>query len=325
MFESDEKKNVIPSGRIAGRVAARAHIATIVLAGILAGTLLGAQALVLVREGNIKARENGAKVIKEINSQGLSSFLGLEPITRYYLLEKNGQLNGYAILSLQPMRNLNNSFVFQGRELYCYPDKDLRKVSSILVPNDMNNYSIQEKIEYQKKNFFISTNQQFDDGKLKVQYYNTYGMRQPISLDVNQDYFIPAPLLDVISSVATTGDSNKKGVIFAIADISLLATRSGTILAECLVKPGGRVAHEIQDKDPAGHSVTVKWLGHEKTQTIYYDSQHQILWQEDHFDSETSTIRAVSRGELEKAFPQSVEDLENYLPVDNNNEKSAVL
>ena len=325
MFVSNERKNVIPKGRFAGRATAHAHIATLVLGGILAATLLGAQALVSVREGNIQARENGAKIIKEIESQGLSSYLGLEPITRYYLLEENGQLTGYAILSLQTRQNLNSSLIFQGQEVYYYPAKGLRKISSIVASNHLKNFSLQEKIEHQKKNFFMSINQQFDDGQLKMQFYNTYGMHPPRTWKINQNHFIPSPLLDVISSVATTGDRNKKGVIFALADIPLWEDRSGTILTECLVKPGGQVTPEIKAKAPGGHSVTVEWLGQERSQIIYYDSQHQLLWQESRFGSETSIIRAVSREELEKAFPQSAEDLENYLPVDTNEEKSAVL
>lgn len=54
---------------------------------------------------------------------------------------------------------------------------------------------------------------------------------------------------------------------------------------------GGEAPEEVKAGIVGGHSVEVEWLTSERFQTIYYDREHQLVWQKDEPEPESFFAR----------------------------------
>jgi hypothetical protein len=284
---------------------------TIVLAGILVLCLFAAQLLVFVRTGTAKerekARQNAKQLIQEVSQSGLDQYIGRKPILRFFLHEIQGKVVGYAILAITPTIHSDNSLVYMGKYLnYIEFTKEHKKWDKI-------NYNIFNDTRNYNQTLISSTSQ----GKIVSQQFYQEGV-----LSIRSDRkkvkenFVPLEWLDFYSSLAAQTESvEKDGVIFSIPGSD---EQGQIVFQECWVKPGGSIPKDIIARYPDGGSVEVRWFGEDHSQDIYYDNEHQLVWQKDTTAAYDSLIRVVSREELEQEFPETGAMLEKWLRVEND-------
>jgi len=95
------------------------------------------------------------------------------------------------------------------------------------------------------------------------------------------------------------------------------------------IRPGGDPPDEIQMYDPAGHCVLVNWpdrissqTGKQEIQKIYYDQQHQLIWQKS-VSNGTEIRQAVSKEVLIATYPEAEQKL-SILFQKNNAEVESI-
>jgi len=259
----------------------------IVLAIILGLSLLAAQVVVMARSGPLIARENAVKLINEVSRRGLTTYFDPNTVVNYYLQEESGKTIGFAAMSYKPVIRQDGAKFLAGRQLY-YDETRKSSVSfSFAVSDDLSNYTYLE-------------------GSRRIMI-----PRQSMGLD----NFMPAPLLDFFSSlVAKKG--YKEGAAFAIDQVNRdRASRQLFYLLQCRVTLGGVVPEKISLSVPEGKAVTVRLLGLPMAQTVYYNQNNQLIWQENALDSIRTTMISVPRQKLMDLFPWLDEKLDNWLEV----------
>ncbi len=291
-------------------------IATVVLAGILILCLFSAQILVFFRSGSAKsrdqARDNAQALIQEVSQAGLDHFVGRKPILRYFLVETQGQLDGYAVLAIAPKIQKDNTLVYDGKYLR-YTQKEQKFITvNYKTTNDLSFSTYMESSYTQKykwtrqidcrDGFLYEPALQGTAGRLKV-----------------KGNFIPPDWLDFFSSLsAGKDDLSKDGILFSV----LVFDEQGRIaIQECLIKPGGEIPPDVLSGNPHGNAVEVEWKGGNYSQTIYYDPEHQLVWQKDSIPSLEMITRSVSRDQLEKEFPAAIQMLDQKLRVNDDEDQ----
>ncbi|MBN1766512.1 MAG: hypothetical protein JW860_14755 [Sedimentisphaerales bacterium] len=271
---------------------------TIVLAGILAATLIAAQILVMARSGHRRAKNNATALIRKVVEDGLDAYI-TQSSKNYYLLEENNQIAGYAVIAMDVMEKDNDNNVFQGKELYKQLHDDTDLECTYLVNNDLSRFTY--KLTSGNNRLQISQKKTDDDTWL-VNYSNSYQVIPEFKFIQDSSNFIPSALLDFFSSLVGQAKNLNDGAAFSMVDLSLF--EKTYILIDCWVTSGGDIPDEIQEKFPAGHCIQVKWSSN-LIQTIYYDEDHQIIWQKNENNLTDLQMKRVTPQELIKIIPES--------------------
>lgn len=325
MFIESGKNSGFFKGGQPCRRGSHSSIATIFLAAILTATLLGAQILVSARSGQFRAYTNAVELIEKVHAEGLVKYLN-KPIQRYYLIESDGEPVGYAAISVRPVQQDEHSVVISGNELYYDYQAKIRKDITYRVQNDLSGYSFHEVTQDRANGIYETVQQKFTPGILQLSYYNSARPKPLVKwININKKNFIPSFLLDLFSSVAAVRDESTEGVLFALVDDAFFRDYRRNIFIECWVRPDEEVSRTNQNNHSGGSGVKTKWLGHKHRQTIYYDSDHQLLRQKDYFDGAESLFRAVSRAELLNAFPSAEAELSDWFRTNTDDDTTEVL
>jgi hypothetical protein len=325
MFIKSGKNSGFFKGGQLRRRGSHSSIATIVLAAILVATLLGAQVLVSARSGQFRAYTNAVELIAEVREEGLAEYLN-KPILRYYLIESDGEPVAYAAISVRPIQQGEHSIIISGNELYYNPQTKIRRDITYQTQNDLSSYVFREVIQDRANGSYETVQKKFTPGILQLSYYNSVRPKTPAKwIKINKKNFIPSFLLDLFSSVAAVREGAEEGVIFALMDDSFFRDYRRNIFIECWVRPDGEVLQTNHDNHPGGSGVKTKWLGHKRSQTIYYDNEHQLFRQKDYFDGTESLFRAVSRTELLSVFPSAEAELSDWFRTYTDDDTTEVL
>jgi hypothetical protein len=325
MFIENGKNSGFFRGGQLRRRGSHSSIATIVLAAILTATLLGAQVLVSARSGQFRAYTNAVELIANIHEEGLAKYLD-KPIQRYYLIESDGQPVAYAAISVRPVQQGEHSIIISGNELYYNSQTKIRKDITYQVQNDLSSYSFREVTRDRANGSYETVQQKFTPGILQLSYYNSVRPKpQWKGININKKNFIPSFLLDLFSSVAAVGEESGEGVLFALVNDSFFRDYRRNFFIECWVRPDGEVLQTNHDNHPGASGVKTKWLGRKHSQTIYYDSDHQLLRQKDYLGGAESLFRAVSRTELLGVFPLAEAELSDWFRTYTDDDTTEVL
>ncbi len=316
MNENNEPKTSFFKRWNAAGLRSHPKIATIVLAVILVLCLACAQIQVFFKSGSAKdrekARENAQALIQEVSRAGLDSFAGRKPILRYYLLESQGHVSGYAILTLSPKIQKDNTLVYDGKYLHYSQHEHQFITISYTTANDLSFSSYTKSIYTSQSKW--TRRLEYREGFLYEPTLQGTSDRRPV-----KGNFVPPDWLDFLSALSAGKEGfRKEGVLLAVLDFNEKG-QAGVI--ECLVKAGGEIPPEILATHPHGDPVEVLWQGGEFTQTIYYDSEHQLVWQKDTHPSLEMRIRSVTRDQLEKAFPDARGILDQRLRVNEDEDQ----
>lgn len=279
------------------------------------------------------ARKNGREIIQQVRQQGLDNYLGITPQVVYYLLEENSQAIGYGALDLR--QNVNDDQgVYQGRELWYYPSHQ-RKISTLFtVTNDLAEYNYSKKIQNIQTGLPVGwSKHSYRNGVLKGLYFDGRHGIPIIPIQPMADNFLPVFLLDLFSSLSAK-HFPKKGAAFSFAFLEYIRYNQPPF-KECWVQAGGKIPSRIKETQSRGHGVTVNWNPNGQSsdpqsqglisQTIYYDMNHQLIWQKSITATSVSIQRATNPGELERLFPGSKQILDDWLGEIQDNEENRII
>ena len=306
MLMDEQKQDSFFERWFPSRDASNSTPAMLFLAVALGAALLGAYILVHIRSGPFlanqktfrKAEANGAELIKKVSREGISTFLGSEPIYRYYILEENEEPRGFAASEIAYIQEQEDAKIIKGKELF-YNIREKRRTEIVYeVADDGGGYEMVKRDE--KINMTETFYQKFEDGELKA-YFTLNGRKmREITRKIGIKNFIPLPLLDFYSSLVE-GEDYQDGASFV-----QIFGQGGTIfLIECWVKSGGEIPESVQAKTPDGHSVKVVWIQDPRRQSIYYDQAHQLVWQKDLIGINELIRKSATRSEVVEKFPQA--------------------
>jgi len=289
---------------------------TLALGAVLVLAVVMAQIMVSGRSGQVRAldeaRARGADIIDEVRVNGLAEYLGRKSIVRYYLLESEGRTNGYAAILIEPVIDDDHKLFYRIKDFFARGEGNFRSRSSLVITDDLTEYvySSVRQLSTKAGVQVVSQKQYFQDGILTG--YSAYGLRkiERAPVQIERKNMIPLSLLDFFSSLAGRSPS-REDAIFTLVDFDL-AEEMSELAVELRISFEAKVPERIVARDPTGAGVKVDWLNHYRRQNIYYDQEHQIVWQED-LPEPSSVMRAVERAEVEKAFPEADQILNGWL------------
>jgi len=304
-----------------GELSHSSTASTVVLAFCLAATLLAALVLVLDRSGMLVARQNGSEVIQQVRQRGLEKYLGRDPQVMYYLLEKDNQPDGYRVLYIRHDVK-EGHVVYQGQDLYFYPSLGRVDRNQFSVSNDLAEYNYSKIIQNIQTGFSVELSKHtYRGGALKGSYFD--GRYQiPIPwIQPKGSNFVPVFLLDFFSSLSAK-DFPKKGAAFSFA-VPEQIPNNQPLIDECWVQAGGEIPSHIKANQSKGQVVTINWNPNGQSsnppshgllsQTIYYDMNHQLIWQKSITATSELIQRAITPEELYRVYPDSKQRLEEWL------------
>jgi len=296
-----------------GRLAAQPGMATIVLAVVLVLTIVAAQVMVSARTGHLPAILNAESLIDTVAQNGLNHYLPNQISVRYYLIEEKGKPTNFSVLIVEPKIQSDSSCVYQIHELNFHPEEYKLKQSWLTVDNQLQWFDYQYKFQDLQSGDTFSLYQKRKNNQWVS--YLQVGM-QRIFLQMpnfSTRNLTPLPLLDFFSSLTEEHDA-EEGIYLALPTLTDEGLSQGILdITEVWVKSHGEIPDEVTAAAPDGHSVHVDWYPQTYSQNpqhdnpeithqeIYYDRQHQLVWQKD-FPSETIT-RVVAQNELIESFP----------------------
>ncbi len=308
-------------------------IATGMLLIFLLLTVLAAQMLVWKHEGQSgersrqnedlrlrirEGRRRGGQIVEQICRVGLSSdrYLGREGQVHYYLVRESGKPTGFSGYSLQP-RLASSGITFSGKEMRLDLSGRYRLQTECEFSEDLSKYRYTQHILGNRGG--ITVHQLYADGVLRV-----FLPRRPVqSLRVESvlesPCLIPPFLLDFFSSVAAQQETAGEISLTVVQPSENPRNPTGLDWLDCLVRPGGEIPKAIAEKTPEGLAIETLWperliYGEPHVQTVYYNRQHQLVWQEDSQFGET--IEMVTRDELAQENPEAFETLESWLKTE---------
>ncbi|MCH9022757.1 MAG: hypothetical protein IID32_08315 [Planctomycetes bacterium] len=306
---------------------------TLVLAFCLAATLLSAFALVLDRSGMRVARQNGREMIQQVRQRGLEKYLGHAPLVMYYLLKEDNQARGYGALYLH--RNLKGGqVVYQGRELFRYPSLKREVRTVFTVTNDLAEYDYSKEIQNIQTGLSVELSKHsYREGVLKGLFFDGRRGIPILPIQPMGENFVPVFLLDFFSSLSAK-NFPKKGAAFSFALLERIRYNQPPF-QECWVQAGGEIPSRISENQSRGHGVTVNWNPNGQpsdlqsrgliSQTIYYDMNHQLIWQKSVTENSVSIQKAITPEELDRLFPGSKQILEDWLGEIQGDEENRII
>lgn len=287
-----------------GELASQPGIATVVLGMVLSFTLFAAQLVVHARSGFTQAVQNGADLIQKISENGLSHYLPQETTIRYSIIEKQGEPTNFAVTIIEPY--LQSKPKYKIDEMRFTREGRPCGHEQLIIDDQLTSY------RYGNESYkYIKNSRGYYQGKYPIRI-----------LDESAQNMIPRPLLDFFSSVAAA-EKFEEGVVLDIPDQQVIIHGFGYAFSTITlrVQPGGEIPADIQQTTPNGYSVRAEPIesripsdatGSEMDivrQDIYYDSQHQLVWQKD--TPSGDIIRSVSRQELIEAIPAASVIIQN--------------
>jgi len=298
LTEDDQKK---PDGFTQrwrdGRLASQPGMATVVLAVVLLLTILAAQLMVSAQEEYSQAVQNGNNLIQQITEKGLSHYLPQQTTIRYYIIEEQGVPTRFMLTIIEP--HLQSKPLYEIKEMHFNSQGRSLDYGQLIIDNHLASY------KYETPSYQYSKNRRgFFHGNRMIQIP-----------DWSAQNMIPRQLLDFFSSVAAS-ENHEEGVVLDIPNDLYPVRGLGyafDTFRKFWVKPGGEIPPEVRQATPNGYSVHVEPLESRylfdspdpkpvvTRQDIYYDSQHQLVWQKD--VPTDILIRSVTPQELIEAFP----------------------
>jgi len=300
--------------------AAKESSATIALVAILGVSLFCAFLLVRVRSGNIleqhqaildqqQAVQNASALINKVAGQGLSYYLVNRTITRYYFYEDEAsKKNGYMVLSFQPEIQQDGSWILNGLQIY-RPGKSIELQETFMVADDLSWYDHSTTIRDLTLGRTVVKELKYKEGLLQGAYTasgsdGTSSLPPSVASTDSTNNLIMSGLLDFFSSVATY-ENYSEGVILTLPKVDYLGNPKDLLHTEVLwVQPGGDPPPEVLSSTPDGRCVEVNWLQSGIFQTVFYDKDHQLVWQKD-LPEPASYLRQTTRSDLLAKFPEA--------------------
>jgi len=288
-----------------GRLAERRSAATTFLAVVLVLCLLAAQMMVEARAVKLRPWLKGAEIIKRVADEGLVNAIGTKTITRYYLLKSDDEeWSGYMVLVFEPQIRPDGLWVLTGRELEYHSRDNSLVQTGFTAADDLSwhNYHQTRQVTQDKNLVFTGHDYRVEQGILYSSYRIGQRKYQLNPIGIRESNLVPILLLDFFSSLAVK-EGGEAGVVFSVVNPNLLAKGADELL-DVLVQAGGAVPDDIINQSPRGHGVKAKWLEDTRRQILYYDQEHQLVWQKD-LQEPSSTITAVTRAELVEKFREA--------------------
>lgn len=313
-YDADMRKMVRFGFGRPGGAAGRVTI-TLVLALVLLVGLACAQLLVYLRGGFGRAVEAGTLVLKDVAQKGLDTFLGRQPLMRYYLLQEGGQNVGFALSIVEPEINKEGAIIYRGRELVIHENTGERREYAFSLANDLSWYQYSDVVHAQGRKAIMGNFQDYRQGRLECKVLDAQGRFTviPVSKNFNENLVCP-PMVDFFSSLVLSREAAVGGV-FSVAQIMDLDVRGhlGMAYMDIWVSAGKDVPEEIKALVP-GREAQTHWSSQGAdlySQSIYYDMNHQLVWQLDHVKS-PQVRRQVAQEELRHLYPQAQSLLDGW-------------
>jgi hypothetical protein len=298
---------------------------TIVLAVILLVSILAAQVIVTTRGKTLRLKETGARLIGQVGRQGLSHYLGNEPIIRYYLLETDGKKEGFGVLRIRPTDGKSDKPMFAIEYISSNVSDNTTQHVLCKISDDMRYYEYMGRGSDSQGH--VAGNTLYRDGDEIIAQAGA-AAKKMVSLKSSSspDNIVPPPLIDFFSSLVAGGDYGDE-VHFSIPIVVVSSGTQILLLPFQVARGLESASEELKASAPAGPAVTVTWPSRGKQnkhliQAVVFDAQHQLLWQKDSLGS-PQVNRAVTETELLEAYPQAATILQKW-GVDSSN-KGALL
>ena len=292
---------------------AKESSATIALVAILGVSLLGAHIFVRARSGNIldrqQAVQNASALINKVTGEGLRYYLGNQTSTRYYFCEDQTGVTGYMVLSFQPEIQQDGSWILNGKQIYC-PGESIESQETFKVADDLSWYEYKTSLRDLTSGRTVDQELKYEEGYLQgaITVDGIRGLPPSVVSTGSTNNLIMPGLLDFFSSVATYEDYSEdysKGVILALPKVEYRGNPNDLLHTELLwVQTGGEAPTEVRSSTPDGRCVEVNWLQSDRFQTVFYDKEHQLVWQKD-LPEPASYLRQTTRSDLLAKFPEA--------------------
>jgi len=290
-----------------------------VLAIVLLVCLLIAQAFVSSRTRQSQARDDARRYAREliarVASEGLSSFLGPEPIVRYYLLRKDGRNAGFAASLIEPDSSPDSPWDFRGRDILYVP-AERRSQSSFAVTDDLARYTYSETIQTLGHGIprIVQSTQSLTDGTFSGSYKLFAGRQMQVGpLKLDMPNVIPPPLRDLFASLTIQQNADAKA-LFVVPSIEGRRASPGLLhLDEFLIEVSSRVIpDDVRMAWPGTRMAQLTYVQYSDSYVMALDDRHQMVWQT--IDSPLAdTAQAVRRDELLQEYPNAEPLLNGFL------------
>ena len=288
-----------------------------VLTMILAGIMVAIDSPAGRYEPQVK---RATDLVRFVVKDGLSSVLGHEPITRYYLIKSNGKTTGCAALVIREQKDKYGNVIFSHKSAHYYPDTQHMRLASgfteehlaystMLIQRQKGNTPPTEESYLYKQGGMILTDSRGQQFKRRIDPYGYTNL-------------IPLEWVDLFTALAIEQDSTVpwefKILTTASASIPLFVDVTGT------ATPSDTSASSLWPRQPL-NIATVKWGNPEDGndgnwhQVIAYDQQYQIVQQHDIGDKIDELTNQVSRQELLDTWSDTiVQQLDALLNIDKD-------
>ncbi|MBN2209870.1 MAG: hypothetical protein JW709_00605 [Sedimentisphaerales bacterium] len=295
--------------------------ATVVLGGILIAGVLGAYLFVLKNAGLDQAWEDGLTLLEEISDKGLDSYLGRTPRRQYYLLEEDGQTIGFAVAVLEPKLEEDNRLFYLGRNLiYQHGDEDhevMEHEGAFRVANDLKTFESNTLVR--DTNGGMLEQMAYREGELQVRLRDSLGRQQQLIVPRREDTILVCPgMEDIISSISLSQNFSH-GVSFELPMIHLTGKGPQVVFQQCWVMESNEASPDMIASD-SGRAAKARWYVHNilnNVQQLYYDEEHQLLWQRDDVDP-PRIRRAVTREKLLEVIPEAQRVLRRWFDTERD-------
>ena len=216
--------------------------------------------------------------------------------------------------------------VYEGKELMYLPEDNQRMETSFTVANDLSRFTYARAVQNLAGGGTNIAAQELDQGVLRVVGPNGQRQQIPVGQALETNNLICPGLLDFFSSVAGRKPA-LKGTALSAALVEAGDQGPMIYMMHFWVKKGeDQTPLAIRQAHGEGDEVRVDWMirgGVYKTQRIYYDQEHQLVWQKD-LSEPPETMEVVGRDEVESAYGESGPILERWLREDTDEDEEHV-
>ena len=263
---------------------------TIALAVTLLVSLGLAQWYVSTKQGTSNTR----KLLTSLRENGLDKFVSYQPYSQYYILYNNDVPVGYRYYE-----HFWRDNYLVGVEITQMPEQAYYGISEWKISNNTNTWSQHERINANGTRSALDINYNPDEG-MKYILNGTYIDTSSLSLRSN---IIPPFMLDIYSSIGIQQYNSQ-------LDLLLLA---GIKVISFAAEPGDSNSIPMQYKSNAPDGITVKTSFRNISQQLYYNKDHQLIYQKDNADRQYNTIIASEDEEVFRLWPEA----EKLIPENN--------
>ena len=328
MTDNQDKRGSLRTRWHEGQLSHHSTASTIALSLILVATLVAAKTIVVSRSGKLIAQQNAAALLEKISESGLSQLLDFSSDETMYLLEKNQEPIGYGIYFIGPEAHNEGQLTYAGRELLFRNDIQELSYSEFAITDDLSRFVYKKTIRRFKERYVQMTHQDYRDGVLSGQVQLGQRLYPAARYRADQPGLIAPFMIDFFSSLALQ-ENYAKGVVFSLPRIAQ-DPRYGWMfqLDEQWIKSSQAFPDEIVQQYPYGQGGTVEPLQTMEplqAQSLYFNMQHQLVWQKIDLGPDELIFKAVEREEILTHFPDALEVLEQWRGDSNEEDDHAIL